>query len=83
MALLKKSQRKLLNSGNIVIFEEITMKKETKLLKKLELLLNQLNCREYLHHFGPKKYKLKEHLFALLLMQALSFHLEELKACLN
>jgi transposase len=45
------------------------MKKVCKLIKKLELLLKQLNSREYLHHFGPKKYKLKEHLFALLFMQ--------------
>lgn len=45
------------------------MKTNNKLLKKLELLLKQLNSREYLHHFGPKKFKLKEHLFALLFMQ--------------
>lgn len=49
------------------------MKKETKLLKKLEHLLAQLNCREYLHHFGPKKFRLKQHLFALLFMQVAKF----------
>ncbi len=59
------------------------MKKETKLLKKLELLLNQLNCREYLHHFGPKKYKLKEHLFALLLMQAFKLSLRRIESLLK
>lgn len=45
------------------------MKKEVKLLKKVSGLLKQLNQREYLHHFGPKKYKLKQHLLALLVMQ--------------
>ena len=45
------------------------MKKETKLLKKLECLLKKLNCREYLHHFGPKKYKFKQHAIALLLKE--------------
>ncbi len=43
--------------------------KETKLIKKVEGLLKQVNQREYLHHFGPKKYKLKQHLIALLTMQ--------------
>ena len=44
-------------------------KRQSKLLKKLELLLKQqLNSREY-SHFGPKKFKLSEHLFALLFMQ--------------
>jgi hypothetical protein len=45
------------------------MKKQNKLLIKIQRLLEKLNSREYLHHFGPKKYKLKEHLFALLFMQ--------------
>lgn len=45
------------------------MKKELKLLKKIEQLLKQLNQREFLHRFGPKKYKLKHHLTALLMMQ--------------
>ncbi len=45
------------------------MVKPCKLVKKLELLLKQqLNSREY-SHFGPKKFKLSEHLFALLFMQ--------------
>lgn len=45
------------------------MKTICKLLKKLEpLLKQQLNSREYAH-FGPKKFKLSEHLFALLFMQ--------------
>lgn len=44
------------------------MKKPCKLVKKFELLLKKLNCPRWLHHFGPKKYKLKEHLFAMLCM---------------
>ena len=33
------------------------------------MVKKQLNQREYLHNFGPKKYKLKQHLFALLFVQ--------------
>jgi transposase len=47
------------------------MKKEVKLVKKLNGLLKQLNQREYLHHFGPKKYKFVQHALALLLKEAL------------
>ena len=47
------------------------MKKEVKLTKKIYQLLEQLNQREYLHHFGPKKYKLIHHLTALLLKEVL------------
>ena len=45
------------------------MKKQNKLIIKIQRLLKKLNQREYLHRFGPKKYKLKQHLFALLFMQ--------------
>ena len=45
------------------------MKKENKLVIKIQRLLKKLNQREYLHHFGPKKYKLKHHLTALIVMQ--------------
>jgi hypothetical protein len=44
------------------------MRNSCKLVKKLERLLKQLNCRGYLHHFGPKTYKLKQHVFALISM---------------
>ena len=47
------------------------MKKEIKLIKKVKGLLKQLNQREYLHHFGPKKYKFVHHLMALLLKETL------------
>ena len=44
-------------------------RKEIRLIKKLSKLLKQLNCRTYLHHFGPKKYKFKQHVSALLLKE--------------
>jgi transposase len=47
------------------------MKKEVKLVKKLKGLLKQLNQREYLHHFGPKKYKFVHHALALLVKESL------------
>ena len=47
------------------------MKKEVKLVKKLKGLLKQLKCREYLHHFGPKKFKFVQHVFALLIKEVL------------
>ena len=55
------------------------MKKEVKLVKKIKGILKQLNCRSYLHHFGPKKYKLENHLIALFSMQSfrLSFRRAE------
>lgn len=46
-------------------------KREIKLIKKLSKLLKQLNQREYLHHFGPKKYKFVQHALALLLKESL------------
>ena len=59
------------------------MTKSCKLIKKLELLLKQLNSREYLHHFGPKKYKLKHHLLALLLMQAYKLSLRRVESMIS
>ena len=47
------------------------MKKEVKILKKLNGLLKQLSCPHYLHHFGPKKYKFVHHACALLLKETL------------
>jgi len=57
----------------MVIKNEVTTmcKKETKLIKKLNGLLKQLNQREYLHHFGPKKYKFVHHALALLMKESL------------
>ena len=56
--------------------------KETKLLKKLSDLLKQLNCRDYLHYFGPKKFKLKHHLFALITMEAFQLSLRRVEKLL-
>jgi len=47
------------------------MPKQTKLLIKIQRLLKQLNQREYLHHFGPKKFKFAHHVFALLMKEVL------------
>lgn len=43
-----------------------TMKKEAKLIKKLERLLKRLGHPRWLHHYGPRTYEFLEHLFALL-----------------
>lgn len=45
------------------------MKKEAKLTRKIDWLLKKLNCPRFLHHFGPKKYKFKQHATALLLKE--------------
>lgn len=45
------------------------MKKRYKFLKKVGVLLKKIGCREFLHHFGPKKYQFKEHAAALLLKE--------------
>src|SRR3989338_1612303 len=45
------------------------MKKENKLLIKIQRFLEKLNQREYLHRFGPKKFKFKVHCFALLMKE--------------
>jgi transposase len=44
-------------------------KRKCKIVKKVSGLLKKLNCREFLHHFGPKKYKFKQHAAALLLKE--------------
>lgn len=59
------------------------MKKENKLVKKLELLLKQLNCRSYLHHFGPKKYKFVFHALALLLKESLKCSFRRIEKTLD
>lgn len=42
------------------------MKKEVKLARKINRFLRRLGCPRFLHHFGPKKYELFHHIFALL-----------------
>ena len=58
-------------------------KKEVKLVKKLKGLLRQLNQREYLHHFGPKKYKFLHHALALLMKESLKCSFRRVSSLLN
>jgi transposase len=55
------------------------MKKLTKLHKKILRILKQLNQREYLHHFGPKKYNFCDHVIALLMMQVCKMSLRRIE----
>ncbi|MFH1801838.1 MAG: IS5 family transposase [archaeon] len=50
-------------------------KKQSKLHRKICRLLKKLNYGRFLHHFGPKKFTLAQHLVALLIkeMSRLSF----------
>ena len=45
--------------------------KELKTIKRFSKLLKQLNCRTYLHQYGPKTYKFVHHAFALLMKESL------------
>lgn len=45
------------------------MKKEVNLRIKIKRLLQKLKFPLFLHHFGPKKYKLEDHVSGLLVMQ--------------
>jgi len=45
------------------------MVKEVKLVKKLYSLLNRASVPKFLHQFGPKTYKLAQHVFALLVKE--------------
>jgi len=44
------------------------MKKEERLVNKIKRLLRRLGCPRWLHHFGPKKYEIYQHLFAFVVM---------------
>ena len=44
------------------------MKKEERLVNKIKRLLKRLGCPRWLHHFGPKKYELYQHVFAFVVM---------------
>ena len=57
--------------------------KQTKLVKKLSGLLEQLKCDRYLHHYGPKKYKFQEHAFALLIKEVCQMSFRRLSNFLN
>jgi len=45
------------------------MKNTTNLQIKIKRFLRKLKIPEFLHHFGPKKYKLENHVCGLLMMQ--------------
>ena len=47
------------------------MKTENSILKKVGNLLKKIKCPRFLHHFGPKKFKFKQHVTALLLKEVL------------
>src|SRR3989344_2127900 len=55
------------------------MANNNKLARKIHRLLREIRCPKWLHHFGPKKYKLENHLIALFSMQSfrLSFRRAE------
>jgi transposase len=55
------------------------MKKLTKLHRKILRILKKLNQREYLHHFGPKKYNFCDHVTALLMMQVCKMSLRRIE----
>jgi len=44
------------------------MKKEERLVNKIKRLLRRLGYPRWLHHFGPKKYELYQHIFAFVVM---------------
>ena len=44
------------------------MKKEERLVNKIKRLLKRLGCPRWLHHYGPKKYELYQHVFAFVVM---------------
>jgi transposase len=45
------------------------MKSQDKLVNKIKQILRKIGMPRWLHHFGPKKYELKNHLLALVLKQ--------------
>jgi len=59
------------------------MKKEVKLKIKIKRLLQKLKLPEFLHHFGPKKFKLEDHISGLLVMQICNSSLRRTELILN
>jgi transposase len=55
------------------------MEREEKLTRKIKRLLRQIGAPRFLHHFGPKKYELKQHLFALLTAQIFKLSLRRVE----
>ena len=59
------------------------MKKENKLVNKIKHLLTRANAPKWLHHFGPKTYEFKQHIFALLLKEVCRFSFRRVSNILN
>ncbi len=47
------------------------MKKQERITRKIDRYMKRLGCPRWLHHFGPKKYEFKQHIFALLMKETL------------
>lgn len=65
------------------IIEVINMEKEVKLGRKIKRFLRSMGCPRWLHHFGPKRYELSQHLFALLMMEAFQLSLRRAEKLLT
>jgi transposase len=59
------------------------MKKENKLLIKIKRLLVRIGAPRWLHQFGPKTYELRQHLAALILMEAYRLSLRRVEKTLE
>jgi hypothetical protein len=59
------------------------MEKEVKLGRKIKRFLRRIGCPRFLHHFGPKRYELNQHLFALLMMEAFQLSLRRAEKLLT
>jgi hypothetical protein len=59
----------------MLVIEVTNMANNSKLLIKIQRLLREIGCPRFLHHFGPKKYELKHHITALIVMQSLKLSL--------
>ena len=59
------------------------MEKGVKLTRKIHRLLRLIGCPRWLHHFGPKKYELLQHVFVLVLIQVCKISLRRAEKLLN
>lgn len=57
--------------------------KQSKLIKKVKLLLTQANVPRWLHHFGPKKYLFYQHFLALLVRELCKLSYRKTSTLLN
>jgi transposase len=54
------------------------MKKQSFLSRKIKRFLKKIGCPRFLHHFGPKKYEIAEHIHALMLKEVCKMSLRRL-----